>query len=101
MTGVVLVVDLDNDLGVVQLLLLRRDREPEPRSPAAHKRGQRSKQVWRLTVFFPVMLAVFPDHFTDYAFRMNSSLVSRLERGIFGEPYIDVRQIRQILREKL
>src|SRR6185295_17669030 len=56
--GVMLVVDLDNDLRVVELLKLRRDREPESRAAAPDEGGQGFEDLTRLTILTSVLLAV-------------------------------------------
>ena len=99
--GVVLVVHLDDDLGVVQLLLLGRDREPEARAAAADERGERLAGRRAACRPLPGALAVLVGHLADDRL----DLVARVSRGrrerrVLGQPDVDVREVRQVLGEE-
>ena len=75
--GEVLVRHLDDDLGVVDLLLLRFDGEPEPRAAATDEGGQGFQNFTGLAIFLSMLLAVFSDHLAHYFLGVPRGFVGR------------------------
>ena len=85
-----LVVDLDNDLRVVELLQLGRDREPETRAAAPDEGGQGFQDFTRLAIFFSVLLAIFFGHLAHHFLSVPRGFVGRRKRRVFGQPHVEV-----------
>src|SRR5262245_55243581 len=101
MSSIVLVLHLNNDLRVVQLLQLRRKREPESWSTTADERGQRLQHLARFPVAIRMMMTILIDDLANDLFRLNRSLTCCRQWRISRQPNVDIRKVRKILREKL
>src|SRR5262249_1625050 len=101
MFGLVLVADFDDDLRVIQLLLLRRYREPESWTAAADKCRQRSEHRGFFPRLVGVLRGVSTDRFSDHCFRMSRGFVGSVQRRIFWKPYVHVGKIRKVLGKEL
>ena len=99
--GVVLVLHLDDELRVVRL-------EAAPARPRTRSAGRRRRRRWSPTPAHraasrlrqgarPILVGHPPDH------RLGPGRggVGRADGGILGQPHVDVRQVREILREEL
>ena len=98
---VVLVVDLDDDLRVVELLKLRRHREPEARSAAAFERRERVENLARAAVFVGMIFAIFFGGGFDDLLDLQGGFVGGEERDIVGQPDVEERKILDVVGEKL
>ena len=88
--GVMLVVDLDDDLRVVELLQLGRDREPEARAAAPDEGGQGFQDLTRLTILTGVLLAVFLGHLAHHFLRTPRGFAGGRKRRVFRQPHVKV-----------
>src|SRR5271157_804423 len=91
-----LVRDLYDDLCIVNLLLFRFHREPEPRATASYEGCETLEHV------LPVMFVSKPLRFlADNLFSPLCGDVCSPERRIRGQPDIDVREVRQVFGKVL
>ena len=91
-----LVANFDDNLRVVELLLLRLDREPEPGTATTDKSCERFQNIL-LMVFVSEAFGFLPDD----GFCPLGNRVCRTERSIWREPDIHIRQVREVLGEEL
>jgi hypothetical protein len=79
----------------LELLQHGADGEPEPRTAAADKRRQTRQHV-----LLAVLAAVLRGDAADDLFTLSRGAIGGGERRVFGQPDVDIREIRIVLREE-
>ena len=92
-----LVFQLDQNLGVVELLQLRRDGKPEARPAASHESRDVVKNRSRLSVFADVRVRTCAASSRTTRSTSCATWLVALEIGAVGQPDVDVGPVLDIL----
>ena len=98
---VFLVGDLDDELRVVLLALLGRERVPEARPAASHEGGDRPEHLPRLAVTAGALLAVLRRDLAHPLHRARRDLVGPRERHVVRQPEVHIGEVLEIGGEEL
>ena len=96
----VLVVQLNQHFGVVELLRLRRQREPEARTAAADPGRHIAQDMRRIAALVGMLLAPHVGLLADDLLDLLRRLVGGLKGRVVGQPDVGVGPILDVVREE-